>query len=186
LPAGGFADRDESPRREPPPEHLSRYQAAFAPAGTVTVGNAAAVGDGAAAALVSSKTAAGAPWQPLARIVSATGVAADPGEPALAVLPAVETALERAGLDARAVGRWEINEAFAVKVLACIREFGLETARVNVNGGAIAYGHPFAASGAILLVHLAAELARSGERYGLAAIAGAGGIGEAVIVERLC
>ncbi len=186
LAGGGVFERDETPRRIPPIDHLRRYPAAFGSAGTVTAGNAAAIGDGAAAVAVGPETAmAAAGAAPLARVLAVQAAAGDPSLPALAVIPAIEGALKAAGLAATEIDRWEINEAFAVKVVACIRHFGLDRGQVNVNGGAIAFGHPFAASGAILLVHLLEELRRSGARYGLAAIAGAGGLGEAMVVELL-
>ena len=184
LPDGTVVAEDESPRRVPRPERLARYPAAFTPGGTVTAGNCAAVGDGAAAVLVGSERALRRGLRPLARVAAACAAAADPALPALAAVPAVERALAAAGLRPADVDRWEVNEAFAVKVLALMDRLGLDRGRVNVNGGAIAYGHPFAASGAVLVAHLAAELHASGGRYGVAAIAGAGGLGEAVVLER--
>lgn len=171
--------RDDSPRRAIARDRLTRYPAAFGPNGTVTAGNAAAVGDGAATVLVSGRPSGAA----CARIVASAVAAADPGLPALAVVPAIEAVLARAGLPAGAIERWEINEAFAVKVVACIDHFGLDVGRVNPNGGAIAFGHPFSASGAVLVVHLVEELRRSKSRLGVAAIAGAGGLAEAMVFE---
>lgn len=175
--------KDDLPKRRPDPDRLRRYPPAFGALGTVTAGNAAPLADGAAAVLL----AAGAlhVLHPLARIRGRGTAGGDPRYPALAVVPAVERALEAAGLHARQVDRWEVNEAFAVKLVALVRQLRLDPARVNVNGGAVAFGHPFGASGAICLVHLVHELRRSGGRYGVAAIAGAGGLGEAMVIERL-
>jgi acetyl-CoA C-acetyltransferase len=181
---GRAIDEDEAPRRVPASERLRRYPPAFQPGGTVTVGNCAAAGDGAAAALIGSMAAVQAGLRPLARIVAAGAAAGDPAVPAAAVIPAIERTLAAAGVAPHDIDRWEINEAFAVKVIAAMRHFGLDHTRVNVNGGAIAYGHPFSASGAILIPHLVAELRAGGGRYGLAAIAGAGGLGEAMLLER--
>jgi acetyl-CoA C-acetyltransferase len=181
APVAGL-DRDEMPRACPDVRRLARYPAAFGAGGTVTAGNAAALGDGAALVAVGHEpTVPG----PSARVIGFASAAGDPAQPALAVVPAIEGALAEAGLEAGDIGRWEINEAFAVKVVACIRRFGLDAGRINVNGGAIAFGHPFSASGAILVVHLLAELARSEARYGVAAIAGAGGVGEAMVFETM-
>ncbi|MCC7365048.1 MAG: thiolase family protein [Dehalococcoidia bacterium] len=171
---------DELPTRLPAAGRLRRYPPAFGPGGRVTAGNAAPFADAAAILALSTRPAG----VPLARVVAWGTAAADPAMPALAVIPAVERALAATGLSAAEIDRWEINEAFAVKVVAAARHFDIDPARLDVNGGAIACGHPFGASGAIILLHLVDELRRSGRRYGVAAIAGAGGLGEAVVVER--
>lgn len=178
---GCAVDRDELPRRTPLEERLRRYPAAFSPEGSVTVGNAGPVADGAAAVLL---TDAKSVLPRVARVASHAAAAADPAYPPLAIVPAIERVLSSAGLSPGDIDLWEINEAFAAKVVLASRHFELNRERVNVHGGAIAYGHAFAASGAILLVHLVEALGASGARYGLAAIAGAGGLGEAMIVER--
>jgi acetyl-CoA C-acetyltransferase len=179
--AVGGTTEDDLPRRLPSPDRLRRYPPAFRDSGMVTVGNAAPFADGAAVLVLASQPGAG----PCFRIRATASAATDPSLPALAVVPAVEAALATAGLDAGSVDRWEVNEAFAVKVVALVRHFGVPLDRVNPNGGAIATGHPFGASGAIILLHLQHELRRSGGRYGVAAIAGAGGLGEAVVLERV-
>ncbi len=179
--AGGVVDTDELPRRTPADDRLRRYPPAFAPGGVITPGNAAPIADGAAAVLIGDSSP---PSCPAIRIVATAMAAADPACPPLAVVPAIEQALEGAGLARTDIDRWEINEAFAAKLVLASRRFGIDSDRLNVRGGAIAFGHPFAASGAMLLVHLAAELRTTGVRYGLAAIAGAGGLGEAMVLEQ--
>lgn len=182
---GGQVAEDEMPRHQPDADHLARHKAAFGEDGTATAGNCAPIGDGAASVVVGSLDAlTNAGVEPVARVVASASVGGDPAYPAQAVVPAIERALAKAEMTTAGVDRWEINEAFASKVVACIHRFGLDHARVNVNGGAIGYGHPFAASGAILVVHALAELQRSGVSTALAAIAGAGGIGEAMVLER--
>jgi acetyl-CoA C-acetyltransferase len=122
---------------------------------------------------------------PSARVVTAAPAAGDPALPALAVIPAIEGALANAHLEASDIDLWEVNEAFAVKVIGVMRHFEVAHARINVLGGAIAFGHPFAASGAILLVHMLTALEARGARRGLLALAGAGGVAEAMIIERI-
>jgi acetyl-CoA C-acetyltransferase len=180
--AGGVIEADALPKRLPSPSHLRHYPPAFAPGGTVTAGNAAPLADGAAAVAIAASALPDA--RPLARVVAFGTAASDPRYPALAVVPAVRAALGSAHLPPSEIDRWEVNEAFAVKLVALVQEFDLDPGRVNVNGGAIAFGHPFGASGAIAVVHLVHELRRSGLRYGVAAIAGAGGLGEAIVLER--
>jgi len=178
VPGGGH---DDLPHRTPQLERLLRYPPAFGPDGTVTAGNAAGHADGAAAVVVASAEAlASAGVDPLARVRATATAAGDPAYPALAVVPAIRAALARAGLGAGAIERWEINEAFAVKVVACIEAFDLDPARVNPWGGALSYGHPFSASGAILVAHLLAALSGGEVALGMAAVAGAGGMGEAL------
>ncbi|MEX2598637.1 MAG: thiolase family protein [Dehalococcoidia bacterium] len=174
---------DEMPRSVPVWEHLVRYPSAFTEGGATTAGNCAAAADGAAGVAIGREQALAAAGEgPMARVLGAVTVAGDPAFPAFAAVHAVERLLRQTEVSVGAIDRWEINEAFAAKVVAVMRHFGLAHERVNVNGGAIAYGHPFAASGVMLLVHLIAELHASGSRYGVAAIAGAGGIGEAMLI----
>ena len=171
---------DDLPRRLPALDRLRRYPPAFGREGTVTVGNAAPFAD--AAAVLALGTSGD--HLPIARILGCAVAAGDPNYPALAVVPAVEQALTGAGLSVADIGCWEVNEAFAVKVVAIARHLAIDPGRLNVNGGAIAFGHPFGASGAITLLHLVHELHRSRSRFGVAAIAGAGGLGEAMVIER--
>ena len=185
LPGGAVADDELATRPAPTLERLRRYPPAFGAGGTVTVGNCAAAADGAAVALLGSQQGLDAAGlQPLTRVLVAVPAAGDPDLPALAVIPAIERALREARLEPGDIDLWEINEAFAVKVVAAMRHFDIDLERMNVLGGAIAFGHPFAASGAILLAHLLVALEAQGAHRGLLAIAGAGGVAEAMIVER--
>lgn len=172
--------RDELPRRMPREDRLRRYPPAHAPGGSVTAGNAAPIADGAAALVVAADPGSA---NPPVRVVATASAAGDTAYPAAAVIPAIEAVLVRAGVAPGDIACWEVNEAFAVKIVLAHRHFAVPPGRLNVHGGAIAFGHPFAASGAVLALHLIESLRRSGGRYGLAAIAGAGGLGEAMLVE---
>ncbi len=168
--------------RPSPFEALARIKPAFG--GVQTAGNSSAVVDGAAAALV----AAGAyvrryGRKPLARLVAAATIGVEPEVMGIGPVPAIRAVLDRAGLALDAVERIEINEAFAAQVIACARELRLDETRLNVNGGAIAIGHPLAATGVRLAVTLARELARAGLRYGIASACIGGGQGIALLVE---
>ncbi len=180
----GDVDHDEAPRADTSLEKLAKLDPVFDPEGTTTAGNAPGLNDGAAALLVASETWAEANGHtPLARIVG-TGVAADDfaylaRTPALAA----QKTLESTGVSIDQVDRIEINEAFASVAVHSHRLLGADSSRVNVNGGAIALGHPIGASGARLLVTLVHELRRVGGRLGLAAICSGGGQGDAVLLE---
>jgi acetyl-CoA acetyltransferase family protein len=175
---------DEHPRPDTSPAALAALKPAFAADGTVTAGNASGVSDGAAAlAIVSDRGLGGR--RPLARIVASAVAGVDPSVMGMGPVPAVRTALRRAGLDRSALDLVELNEAFASQALACIRELELDADKVNVHGGAIALGHPLGASGARLLVTLVHALRRRGGRYGLATMCIGVGQGIAVVVERL-
>jgi 3-oxoadipyl-CoA thiolase len=188
---GGGARRvevDEHPRPEMTLEQLAALRPAFRKErGTVTAGNSSGINDGAAALLLASeaglKRLAGR--APLARIV-ATGVAGvEPRYMGMGPVPATQRALARAGIAAAALGLIELNEAFAAQALPCMRELGLDPARVNVNGGAIALGHPLGCSGARLMTTLVHELGRRADvRYGLATMCIGVGQGISTIVER--
>ena len=177
-------EHDEAPRRDTSAELLARLKPAFDPAHTVTAGNAPGVNDGAAAVVV-----ADAAWAerhghaPLARIVAHGAAAWD--VPYLAYTPAMaaEVALERAGLNIGEMDLVEINEAFASVTLISSKRLGVDPARVNVNGGAVAFGHPIGASGTRIVLTLALELRRRGGGLGLAAICSGGGGGDAIIIE---
>jgi acetyl-CoA C-acetyltransferase len=176
---------DEHPRPGTTADALAKLKPAFKKDGTVTAGNASGLNDGAAALVVTSAARAralGAP--PLARIVSYASAAVDPRVMGIGPVPAVRRALERAGLAADQVDLYELNEAFAAQSLAVLRELKLDPARVNVNGGAIALGHPIGASGARILVTLLHALRARGARRGLAGLCIGGGQGVALVVER--
>jgi acetyl-CoA C-acetyltransferase len=176
---------DEGPQLDTSAERLGSLAPAFGREGTVTAGNASMISDGAAALVVASRKAAEKLGRkPLARIVASATSGTEPGDLFIAPVLAIRKALERAGLVASQIDRYELNEAFAVQMLACMRRLDLPTDRVNVNGGAIALGHPIGASGARVLVTLLHELERSNLRYGLASLCLGGGNAVAMIVER--
>jgi 3-oxoadipyl-CoA thiolase len=181
-----LVERDEGPRADTSLERLAALRPVFREGGTVTPGNASTLNDGAACAVLASEGEAerlGA--EPLARIV-ATGVAGvDPAYMGMGPVPAIRRALDAAGLELAAIDLIEINEAFAAQVLACVRELGIDEERLNVNGGAIALGHPLGCSGARLLTTLAWELRRRGGRYGVAALCVGVGQGLATVIERV-
>jgi acetyl-CoA C-acetyltransferase len=177
-------DTDESPRRDTSAEALAKLKPAFTGAGTVTAGNAPGVNDGAAALVIASEEWAASNQKPiLARILGHGEAAWD--APYLAKTPAMagEIALDRVGLKASDIDLFEINEAFANVALNASRMLGADPERVNVNGGAVALGHPIGASGARIVLTLALELRRRGGGLGLAAICSGGGQGDAIIIE---
>ncbi|OUN01390.1 MAG: acetyl-CoA acetyltransferase [Firmicutes bacterium ZCTH02-B6] len=177
-------DTDEAPRRDTSPEKLARLRPAFAPDGCITAGNAPGINDGAAALVLMSEARARAEGRrPLARIRSFATVSAEP--PYLATVPhlAAEKALAKAGLNREDIGLVEINEAFAVVTLVSTRLGQWTPEIVNVNGGAIALGHPVGASGARIVLTLALEMQRRGVQFGLASICSGGGQGEAIVLE---
>ncbi len=179
-------DRDEHPRADTSAEALAKLRPAFREGGTVTAGNSSGINDGASALmLVEAERARELGLRPLARIVATAVAGVDPSLMGIGPIPAVRKALERAGLRAGDLDLVELNEAFASQSVACIRELGLDEERVNVNGGAIALGHPLGASGARLMTMLVHELARRGGRYGLATMCIGVGQGIATIVERV-
>ncbi len=179
-------DRDEHPRADTSAEALAKLRPAFRDGGSVTAGNSSGINDGASAlVLVEAERARELGLRPLARIVATAVAGVDPSLMGIGPIPAVRKALERAGLRAGDLDLVELNEAFASQSVACIRELGLDEERVNVNGGAIALGHPLGASGARLMTMLIHELARRGGRYGLATMCIGVGQGIATIVERV-
>ena len=178
--------RDEHPRPDTTAEKLAALAPAFQKDGTVTAGNSSGLNDGACAMLVASEQAASAlGLRPLARYVTSAAAGVEVSFMGLGPIPASRKALDRAGLSARDMSVSEVNEAFAAQVVPCIREIGLDPETVNVNGGAIALGHPLGASGARLVLTLARELAARGERYGLATMCIGVGQGIAAILERV-
>jgi 3-oxoadipyl-CoA thiolase len=177
---------DEGPRADTSLERLAKLRPAFREGGTVTAGNASTLNDGAACLIVASEGKAeelGA--EPLARVVAVGVAGVDPAVMGLGPVPAIRRALDAAGLALDDVELIEINEAFAAQVLACARELGIEEERLNVNGGAIALGHPLGCSGARLLTTLAWELRRRGARYGIASLCVGVGQGVATVIERV-
>ncbi|HXB53876.1 MAG TPA: acetyl-CoA C-acetyltransferase [Vicinamibacteria bacterium] len=181
-----LVEKDEHPRADTTLESLGRLKPAFKKDGTVTAGNSSGLNDGAAALVVTSAArAAGLGVRPLARIVAYASAAVDPRFMGIGPVPAVRKALERAGLGLEAIDLFELNEAFAAQSLAVLGELNLDPARVNVNGGAIALGHPIGASGARILVTLLHALAARGAKRGLAGLCIGGGQGVALLVERL-
>jgi 3-oxoadipyl-CoA thiolase len=175
---------DEGPRPEASLEALAKLRAVFREGGTVTAGNASTLNDGAACLLMASD--AGLEelgTEPLARIVAIGVAGVDPAVMGIGPIPAIRRALEAAKLDLEDIGRVEINEAFAAQVLACRRELGIDPEILNVNGGAIALGHPLGCSGARLAGTLARELKREGLRYGVAALCVGVGQGLATVIE---
>jgi 3-oxoadipyl-CoA thiolase len=177
---------DEQPRRDTSAEKLAALKPVFRKDGSVTAGNAASINDGAAALALASRSWAEAQGiRPRARIVSCAVAGVDPAYMGLGPIPASRKALQRAGLEVGDLDLIELNEAFASQSLQCIRELGLDTAKVNVNGGAIALGHPLGCSGARLMTTLLYELERRGGRYGLATMCIGVGQGIATVIERL-
>jgi 3-oxoadipyl-CoA thiolase len=178
--------RDEHPRPDTTAEGLAKLKPAFRAGGTVTAGNASGINDGAAAVLVvEAERARALGLGPMARVLATAVAGVDPRVMGIGPVPAVRRALGRAGLAAGDLDVVELNEAFASQSVACIDELGLDPVVVNPNGGAIALGHPLGASGARLVTMLVHELARTGGRYGLAAMCIGVGQGIATVVERV-
>jgi 3-oxoadipyl-CoA thiolase len=178
--------RDEHPRADTSLEALGRLRPAFRDGGTVTAGNSSGINDGAAALLVVEAARARAlGLRPMARVVATAVAGVDPAVMGVGPVPASRKALERAGIGVADLDLVELNEAFASQSLVSIDELGLDRSRVNVNGGAIALGHPLGASGGRLMTMLVHELVRTGGRYGLATMCIGVGQGIATVVERL-
>jgi acetyl-CoA C-acetyltransferase len=180
----GEVDRDEHPRPDTNAAKLAALKPAFREGGSLTAGNSSGINDGAAALVVASEAKAeqlGS--QPLGRFVGSAVAGVDPRVMGIGPVPAVRKLLERVGLDVGDLDLVELNEAFASQSLQVIRELGLDSERVNVNGGAIAIGHPLGMSGARLVVSLLHELRRRDGRYGLATLCVGVGQGQAAIFE---
>ncbi|MGH2853358.1 MAG: acetyl-CoA C-acyltransferase [Solirubrobacteraceae bacterium] len=185
LVAVGECERDEHPRPQSTPEALAKLRAAFRDGGTVTAGNSSGVNDGAAALVIASAEAAarlGA--EPLARFVGSAAAGVDPRVMGVGPIPAVRKLLARTGVAVAEIDLVELNEAFASQSVAVIRELGLDPERVNVNGGAIAIGHPLGMSGARLVVSLTHELRRRDAHLGLATLCVGVGQGQAALFSR--
>jgi acetyl-CoA acyltransferase len=177
---------DEGPRRDTSAEALARLRPAFHVAGTVTAGNSSQTSDGAAAVLVTSATyARDHGLTPLARFVTFATAGVEPERFGIGPVPAIGKALRLAGLTLDQIDLVELNEAFASQVLACLRELPIDPDRLNVNGGAIALGHPLGCTGAKLTTTLLYEMRRRQSRYGLVSMCVGGGMGAAGIFERL-
>ena len=184
LVAVGDLVRDEHPRPDTSAEKLATLRPAFRPRGTVTAGNSSGLNDGAAAVVVASEEKARSLGiEPLGSFVASAVAGVDPRVMGIGPVPAVRKLLERTGLTVADLDLVELNEAFASQSLAVIRELGLDEGRLNVNGGAIAIGHPLGMSGARLTVTLLHELRRRGGRYGLATMCVGVGQGQAALFE---
>ncbi len=181
-----LVDRDEHPRPDVTIEQLAKLPPAFKKDGTVTAGNASGVNDGAAAVLLmEAQTAKDLGYKPIVRVVVSAVAGVDPNYMGLGPIPATRKALQRAGLKIEDIDLVELNEAFAAQSIPCIRELGLDPAKVNVNGGAIAIGHPLGSTGARIFATLVHEMKRRNARYGLVTMCIGVGQGIATIVERV-
>ncbi len=184
VPVGDVV-RDEHPRPDTSLEKLASLRPAFRPDGSVTAGNSSGINDGAAAVVVcSEEKAAELGAEPLGRFVASAAAGVDPRVMGIGPVPAMRKALGRAGIEAGDLDLVELNEAFASQSIVVVRELGIDEEKVNVNGGAIAIGHPLGMSGARLVVTLLHELRRRGGRYGAATMCVGVGQGQAAIFER--
>ncbi len=179
-------DRDEFPRPDVTMEQLAKLRPAFKKDGTVTAGNSSGINDGAAAVLLmEAATAKRLGYKPLVRVVASAVAGCDPSFMGLGPIPATQKVLARAGLKISDIDLFELNEAFAAQSIPCIRELGIDPAKVNVNGGSIAMGHPLGSTGARITATLVHEMKRRGSRYGLVSLCIGVGQGIATIVERV-
>jgi acetyl-CoA acyltransferase len=177
---------DEGPRRDTSAEALAKLRPAFHPAGSVTAGNSSQTSDGAAAVIVmSAERARAAGLTPLARFVTFATAGVEPERFGIGPVPAIRKALKLAGLTLDQIDLIELNEAFAAQVLACLKELPIDPERLNVNGGAIALGHPLGCTGAKLTTTLLYEMKRRNARYGMVTMCVGGGMGAAGIFERV-
>ncbi|HET9467218.1 MAG TPA: thiolase family protein [Vicinamibacterales bacterium] len=185
IAVGSFA-ADEGPRRDTSLDALAKLRPAFHVAGTVTAGNSSQTSDGAAAVLVTSEQfARERQLKPLARFVAYATAGVPPERFGIGPVPAIKKVLKLAGLSLNDIDLIELNEAFAAQVLACLRELPMDESRLNVNGGAIALGHPLGCTGAKLTTTLIYEMQRRNARYGLVTMCVGGGMGAAGILERV-
>ncbi len=181
-----FYDKDEGPRADTSLDKLAALQPSFKKGGTVTAGNSSPLSDGAAALLITTpQKAEQLKLKPLARIVTSATAGVHPNYMGIGPIPATQKALQRAGLTMDQIDLVELNEAFASQVLACARELGIDLKKLNVNGGAIALGHPLGCSGARMMATLVHEMTKRGSRYGLATMCIGVGQGITTIVERV-
>lgn len=178
-------DKDEFIRPETTVEKLGKLKPAFKKDGTVTAGNASGINDSAAVVIVASRSFIEKHGlKPMAKLIAYGSKGVDPKVMGLGPIPSVKMALDRAGLKVEDLGLIEANEAFAAQAIAVARELNFNLEKVNVNGGAIALGHPIGASGTRILISLIHEMSKRNEKYGLATLCIGGGMGEATIVER--
>ena len=178
--------QDEGPRRDTSPEALAKLRPAFHAAGSVTAGNSSQMSDGAAGVLITSGELAKARGlAPLARFVAFATAGVEPERFGIGPVPAIRKVLKLAGLSLDDIGLVELNEAFASQVLACLRELPIDPERLNVNGGAIALGHPLGCTGAKLTTTILSEMRRRKVRYGMVTMCVGGGMGAAGIFERM-
>ena len=181
-----IVERDEHPRADTSADALAKLRPAFREGGSVTAGNSSGINDGASAVLlVEAERARNLGLKPMTRIVSTAVAGVDPAIMGYGPVPATRKALERAGITVADLDLIELNEAFASQSIVCIDELGLDPAKVNVNGGAIALGHPLGMSGARLITMLSHELRRTGGRWGLATMCIGVGQGIATVIERI-
>jgi acetyl-CoA acyltransferase 2 len=186
VPVAGVLERDEHPRPGTTREGLAGLSPVFRKEGVITAGNASGITDGAAAVvLTNAEKAAAHGLKPLARIVSWGVAGCDPSLMGIGPVPAIKMALDRAGLKLDEIDLIEVNEAFACQYLAVEKELGLDRAKVNVNGGAIAIGHPLGATGARLITTLIYELKKRSARYGVGSACIGGGQGIALLLESI-
>ncbi len=179
-------ETDEGPRRDTSVEALARLRPAFHVNGTVTAGNSSQTSDGAAAVVVMSAARATAlGLKPLARFVAYATAGVEPERFGVGPVPAIHKALKLAGLSLDQIDLMELNEAFASQALACLKELPIDPEKVNVNGGAIALGHPLGCTGAKLTASLLYEMPRRQARYGIVSMCVGGGMGAAGIFERM-
>jgi 3-oxoadipyl-CoA thiolase len=179
-------DKDEGPRADTSLEKLAALQPSFKKGGTVTAGNSSPLSDGAAALLLTTPAKADQlKLKPMVRIVASAAAGVHPNYMGIGPIPATEKALTRAGLTMDQIDLVELNEAFASQVIACARELDIDLSKLNVNGGAIALGHPLGCSGARIMTTLIHEMKKRGSRYGLATMCIGVGQGIATIVENI-
>jgi acetyl-CoA acyltransferase len=185
IPIGTVLSQDEGPRRDTSMEALAKLKPAFHAAGTVTAGNSSQTSDGAAAVIVTSaERARAAGLTPMARFVAFATAGVEPERFGIGPVPAIQKALKLAGLTLDQIDLIELNEAFAAQVLACLKALPIDPDRLNVNGGAIALGHPLGCTGAKLTTTLLHEMKRRNARYGMVTMCVGGGMGAAGIFER--
>jgi acetyl-CoA acyltransferase len=177
---------DEGPRRDTSADALAKLRPAFHPAGSVTAGNSSQTSDGASAVIVTSaERARAAGLAPLGRFITFATAGVEPERFGVGPVPAIRKALKQAGLTLDQIDLIELNEAFAAQVLACLKELPIDPDRLNVNGGAIALGHPLGCTGAKLTTTLLYEMKRRNARYGMVTMCVGGGMGAAGIFERV-
>lgn len=177
---------DENPRKDTSLQKLANLKTVFLSNGTVTAGNSSGLNDGAAAMMITSSSAvAKYNLKPIAKIISASVVGVDPDFMGIGPIPAIIKLLKQVNLSIDDIDLFEINEAYAVQVLHCINELKIDSSKVNINGGAVAIGHPLGCSGTRIVGHLALELQRSKKRFGIASMCVGVGQGTAILIENI-